>query len=368
MIYNWQQEDWPEFSYNSEQIGDPGLSFGIKSGEISGIMMGLSEVTKTDSIIEMMVTEAVKTSQIEGELLNRDDVMSSIQNNLGLHNQSLREVKDLRAKGIAELMVSIRSTFNKPLSEKMLFEWHNLLMMGNNRITSGKWRRGEEAMQIVSGSVGKEIVHFEAPPSLTLPFEMKRFISWFNRTSPGKPNAIDNALVRSAIAHLYFESIHPFEDGNGRIGRALSEKALSQGIGSPIYLSLSNTIEKEKKAYYQALKIAQKSNEITSWLRYFIKTIFQAQNEATEMITFSLKKAKFYDQYKDVLNSRQTKVTNRFLEEWPDGFKGGMTARKYMDIAKTSKATATRDMQFLVELGIFIPSGGGRSTRYELKI
>ena len=170
----------------------------------------------------------------------------------------------------------------------------------------------------------------------------------------------------NAIAHLYFETIHPFEDGNGRIGRAIAEKALLQTLNFPLLISLSSAIEADKKAYYQALKEGQKSNEITSWLVYFINTLIQAQNNAELLINFTLQKAKLFDQYKDVLNTRQIKVLKRMLKEGPNGFDGGMTAKKYIKITNTSKATATRDMQHLKELEIFISFGEGRSTAYKI--
>ena len=223
-------------------------------------------------------------------------------------------------------------------------------------------------MRLVSGSIGKEKIHFEAPPSDQVEKEMEHFISWFNDTAPGGPKEIKIAPVRAAIAHLYFETIHPFEDGNGRIGRAIAEKALSQTIGRPVLLSLSRTIEADKNTYYAALEKAQKSNEITEWIKYFVGVTLAAQKQARESVDFILKKSKFFDRFKDALNERQLKVIRRMLEEGPEGFEGGMNARKYVSIAKTSKATATRDLQQLVELGVLIAEGGGRSIHYRLNI
>jgi Fic family protein len=176
--------------------------------------------------------------------------------------------------------------------------------------------------------------------------------------------------VRSAIAHLYFESIHPFEDGNGLIGRALAEKALSQGIGRPVLLSLSRTIERNKNAYYDALSQAQRSNEITSWITYFVRTVLAAQTEAEEQIEFTLQKVKFFDRFKDKLTERQLKVIRRMLDEGPKGFQGGMNASKYGSLTKVSKATATRDLQALLDMGVFIylGDGGGRSTKYQVNL
>jgi len=318
-------------------------------------------------IITTMVTEAIKTSEIEGEHLNHQDVVSSIRNNLGL-NTTLENVRDKKAQGAGELMIDVRRTYAESLSEEKIFEWHRMLMYGNKRINAGIWRHYTEPMQVVSGAIGKERVHFEAPPSSKVPGEMNRYIQWFNETGPGGKREIKKALIRSAVAHFYFESIHPFEDGNGRIGRALAEKALSQTLDRPVLLSLSRTIEANKNAYYTALEKAQRSNEITPWIKYFVGVVLAAQKQANEFVEFILKKSKFFDRYKNVMNERQLKVVKRMLEEGPDGFEGGMNASKYGSIAKTSKATATRDLQNLVELGIFLPEGGGRSTRYSLAL
>lgn len=364
MSYNWEQSDWPKFIYKEGTSGKILLDFLMKSGQISGVVTGLSEGNQTELLLEMMVVEAIKTSEIEGEFLSRPDVMSSIKKNLEIHEEKPLLVKDQRAKGIAKLMIKVRSEFAEGLTEKMLFEWHELLMEGNRYVPAGQWRTDSAPMQVVSGSIGKEIVHFEAPPSGRVPEEMAAFIDWFNETT----EEIRNPLIRSAITHLYFESIHPFEDGNGRIGRALAEKALHQGLGHATLISLSSAIEAKKKEYYNALKSGQSSNEISDWLDYFTDTIFQAQLSAEQLINFTLQKVKFFDRYKEVLNERQIKVINRMLAEGPAGFEGGMTAKKYIAITKASKATATRDLQALAELGVFLPQGGGRSVSYELML
>jgi Fic family protein len=368
MSYNWEQSDWPKFTYKEGKSGKILLDFLMKSGQLSGVLTGLSEGNQTELLLEMMVVEAIKTSEIEGEFLSRPDVMSSIKKNLGIHEEQPLLVKDQRAKGIAKLMIKVRLEFAEDLTEKMLFEWHELLMEGNRYVRAGQWRVDSSPMQVVSGAIGKEIVHFEAPPSGRVPVEMAAFISWFNQTAPDNTDAINNPLIRSAITHLYFETIHPFEDGNGRIGRALAEKALHQGLGHDTLISLSSTIEAKKKEYYKALKDGQSSNEVSGWLDYFADTVFHAQLSAEQLINFTLQKVKFFDRYKEILNERQVKVINRMLAEGPAGFEGGMTAKKYIAITKTSKATATRDLQALAELGVFLPQGGGRSVSYELVI
>ncbi len=365
MTYNWQQSDWPKFRYEITSIEHLLFDFAEKAGRISGFLKGLSDDAQTEAMIDTMVSEAVKTSEIEGEYLSRKDVMSSIRNNLGLA-KNIEHVQDKKSEGIAELIIDVRNSYIEELSEEKLLSWHRMLMKVSKGVQVGEWRSHEEPMQVVSGAMGKEKVHFEAPPSVKVPAEMTRFIIWFNDTAPGGKNEINKPAIRSAIAHLYFESIHPFEDGNGRIGRAISEKALSQGVKRPILLSLSKAIEANKKEYYEALQTAQRSNEITHWLNYFVNMTVEAQNQAEKQIEFTLKKTKFFDRFESQLKERQLKVIKRMLDEGIKGFEGGMNAKKYISIAHTSKATATRDLQDLVEKKAFIPSGGGRSTRYTI--
>ncbi len=365
-MYNWQQADWPYFTYKEDLIPSLEMDFIVQTGAAKGQLEGLSLTQKNEALVDLLVIEAIKTSEIEGEFLSRPDVMSSIKKNLGISEKAPRQVKDQRAKGIGQLMVTIQKTFHQPLTEEMLFSWHRMLMSGSKGITKGAWRYHKAPMQVVSGTIGKEVIHFEAPPSERIPEEMKAYISWFNNTAPDGSTPIKNPLIRSGLAHLYFESIHPFEDGNGRIGRAISEKALSQGVKQPVLLSLSSTMEKHHKKYYNAIKQGQQSNDTTEWLSYFIKTVLAAQGEALKHISFTLMKAKLFDHHGKDLNARQVKVLNRMLAEGPKGFKGGMTAKKYMSLTKASKATVTRDLQQLELLSILKSSGGGRSVSYQV--
>lgn len=366
MAYNWQLRDWPEFRYSIRDIEDDLLAFAEQVGQMNGALKGMPEDLRMEAIIDTMVAEAIKTSEIEGEFLSRQDVVSSIRNNLGINEKPVI-VKDKRANGAGELMVAVRESFSAPLVENDLFTWHSLLMNGSKGIVAGAWRSGDTPMQVISGAWGREVVHFEAPPSATVPEEMKRFIEWFNSTAPGGKHEIKKAPVRSAIAHLYFETIHPFEDGNGRMGRAIAEKALAQTIGRPVLLSISRTIEAEKNAYYSALKEAQSGNEISNWIKYFVHVILQAQTQAIELVDFILKKTRYFDSLKN-LNERQLKAIKRMFDAGPNGFEGGMTAKKYMSITHASKATATRDLQSLLEMGALLLEGGGRSTHYRLNI
>ncbi len=343
------------------------LAFVQKAGLTNGMMLSLPSSQQTDIAIHTMLAEAVKTSEIEGEYFSREDVMSSIKNNMGL-NPILEKVKDKRAAGIGEMMVDVRNSFAEPLTESKLFLWHRLLMQGNKYVQAGGWRSDTAPMQIISGTVGKEKVHFEAPPSHQVPQEMKRFIGWFNSTAPFGHQPMLHAPVRAAIAHLYFESIHPFEDGNGRIGRAIAEKAISQTLGQPALLSLSQAIETDKKQYYQSLQENSKHNNITSWIRYFVCLVLGAQSQVERQITFVLKKTRFFDTYEKNLNPRQLKVLKTMLEYGENNFTGGINSRKYVSIAKCSKATATRDLQELAEKNILTSIGSGRSTRYEINM
>ena len=367
MEYNWQQGDRPEFRYDLAPIRTQLLSFAEHFGRIGGLMEGLPDGLETETVLDLMIAEAMKTSEIEGEILEYGEVMSSIRNRLGL-NTSPEPVASRLAQGAGELMVAVRETFADPLNEQTLHEWHKLLLGGSSPLTLGAWRSGSDPMQVVSGRIDRPTVHYEAPPSHQVPREMGAFIQWFNDTAPNGPNPVPDAPVRAAIAHLYFESIHPYEDGNGRIGRALAEKALSQGVGSPVVLSLSKVIEAKRRAYYDALQQAQRSNEITPWIRYFVGMVIAAQLDAEKQITFILKKSKFLQRYGHLLNDRQSKVIHKMLAAGPGGFEGGMNVRKYLAITKASKATATRDLQHLAAIAALTAFGGGRATRYEIRL
>ncbi|ATP56811.1 cell filamentation protein Fic [Pedobacter ginsengisoli] len=367
MKYNWELPDWPNFKVQLNKTEALLYEFALKTGEVNGILQTLPQNIQQEALLQIMISEAVKTSEIEGEFLSRQEVMSSIRNNLGLNIPS-DIVHDRRAAGIGKLMIDVRNSFNNPLTKETIWEWHIALLGSSNRITIGAWRKGDEPMQVISGRIGNEIAHFEAPPSNRVPNEMEYFIDWFNETAPGGSREINSAPVRSAIAHLYFESIHPLEDGNGRIGRAIAEKALSQTLGRPVLLSLSETIEMDRPAYYAALKKAQQNNDISEWVNYFVSVTLTAQLKAKALVNFTLQKTRFFDKYKERLNSRQHKAIMKMLEMGIEGFKGGMTAKKYMSITKTSKATATRDLQVLSDLEILIAKGSGRSVHYDLNL
>jgi Fic family protein len=364
-MYNWELENWAKFIYNENVIDKHTLKFAELSGEVFGVFKTLDDKKQQTEIIGLMISEAIKTSEIEGEMLSREDVMSSIHNRLGL-NSKIKNVKDKRAENVALLMLQVRENYREKLTEKMLKNWHALLFADSKHVSVGAYRKGKEPMQIVSGSYGKEKVHYEAPPSERVPQEMKNFVRWYNGF---KTNGnMLKIIVKTAIAHLYFESIHPFEDGNGRIGRALIEKCLSESLDRQIIMSISSVIEENRKKYYSELANVQHTLQIDSWLVYFAELLIVAQQNTIEIIGFSIKKTRFFDKHKPFLNARQTKVINKMFDAGINGFEGGMTAKKYISITKTTKATATRDLQELVKNEIFKKEGDGRSTHYLLNL
>lgn len=362
MMWNWQQKEWPNFRYDKAQLEEFESQFLKQEGMLLGAFKHLDETDKTTLTINIISNEALKTSEIEGEYLNRESVQSSIRQQFGL--QTDHRKSSPAEQGIAEMMVDLYRTFQEPLTHLKLFSWHEMVMKGRRDLDDmGRYRTHKEAMQVISGDIHNPKAHFEAPPSSRMAVEMEQFITWFNRTSSSGEASLP-ALGRAGIAHLYFESIHPFEDGNGRIGRAIAEKALAQSFGEPTLVALSYTIEKHKKRYYEALEKANKSNEVTDWLVYFAQTILEAQQYTQTYIEFLIEKTKLYDRLRGKLNDRQQKVLDRMFREGPEGFKGGLSAENYISLTKASRATATRDLHELVALGVLTRSGEGRYTRY----
>jgi Fic family protein len=365
MKYNWQLPDWTKFVYDAAVIDSLYMDFALETGELKGLVDSLSTEIREETVLQFMIAEAVKTSEIEGEFFSRQDVMSSIKKNLGFGD--FGQIRDKNAQGIGKLMVTVRNSYAEKLTEPMIKQWHTILMEYSKRVNPGEYRIGVEPMQIVSGSFDKENIHFEAPPSNQVPAEMKNFINWYTNFEV-KPTDIKNALIKTSISHLYFESIHPFEDGNGRIGRAIAEKCLSESLNRPVLMSISSTIEQNKKQYYESLKESQSKLEITDWILYFSTLILESQKNAKQTVLFTLNKTKFIDQCKNQMNERQKKAILKMFENGVAGFEGGMTAIKYVSITKTSRATATRDLQDLTEKDILTPRGEGRSRSYVLNL
>ncbi|WP_312407894.1 Fic family protein [Rhizobium sp.] len=364
MQWNWQSADWPNFRYEATSLVPLEQKFLQSAGEVIGAVRHFDEDDSSQLRIELLSDEAIKTSEIEGEFLDRVSVQSSLRRQFGLNSDD-RQVRP-QERGIAEMMADVYRSWHGPLHHEKLFHWHSMLMAGNRYIeTVGAYRKHEDAMQIASGRLDKPTIHFEAPPSRQVTVEMETFIAWFNQSGPTNKTPLQ-ALARAAIGHLYFESIHPFEDGNGRIGRALAEKSLAQNIGQPSLISLAFTIEKNRKAYYSELERHQRTLDITEWVIFFSETILDAQRVTLERVDFFIKKTKFYDRFRGKLNERQEKVIARIFKEGTAGFKGGLSAENYISITGTSRATATRDLQHLVEIGALTRTGERRHTRYSL--
>ncbi|MBZ9736446.1 MULTISPECIES: Fic family protein [unclassified Mesorhizobium] len=366
MAWNWEQADWPHFTYDKMALDPLESEFLLRSGEFLGVFRHVGPDDRDQIRIDLISEEALKTSEIEGEYLNRESLQSSLRQQLGLGGENRRIPPAER--GIAEMMADVYLHFAKPLSHRTLYAWHKMVMSGERRIeTIGNYRQHADAMQIVSNRLDKPKVHFEAPPSSRVKAEMDAFTIWFNDTAPKGKTPLP-ALTRAGIAHLYFESIHPFEDGNGRIGRALCEKAMAQNLGEPSLIALAYTIERHRKAYYDRLEASNKSNAITDWLLYFADTILEAQRVTLARVEFSVAKAKFYERHRDQFNERQEKVIARMFREGIDGFKGGLSAENYIAITQASRATATRDLQDLVAKSALTRTGELRHTRYTLNI
>jgi len=263
---------------------------------------------------------------------------------------------------MARLLSDVYESFDEPLTHEMLFRWHAMLFDNARHIEDrGKYRTHSEPMQIVSNRQGSHHVFFEAPPSAAVHREMSAFIEWFN--APGS-----SILGRAAIAHLYFESIHPFEDGNGRIGRVLVEKLLSRAVGRPVLLAISQVLEARKKEYYAGLELCNRTLNVQHWVEFFSESLIEAHEESVRWLYFLMQKSKMMSLLADKLNPRQIKALLRMFSEGPNGFQGGMSAEKYIAITKTTRATATRDLVQLVEMNVLNKTGELKHTRYHLNL
>jgi Fic family protein len=363
-MWNWQQKDWPKFSYNKEALSSKEQEFLHNAGILFGAYKHLSKENREFLKVELISNEALKTSEIEGEYLDRDSLQSSIRRHFSLDTDG-RKIPP-KERGIADLMFELYNTYSEKLGHETLYNWHKVLFGSWSDLEYvGCYRKGSEPMRIVSGPLHDPKTHFEAPDSEVVQAEMGGFIGWFNNTAPNSREPMP-LLARAAITHLYFESIHPFEDGNGRIGRALAEKALAQGIGQPTMIAISTIINRNKKAYYEALESANKSLEITGWLEYFADTILAALSYTQSNIEFLIEKTKFFDRLKGKLNDRQEKCLLRIFNQGPDGFEGGLSAENYISITRSTRPTATRDLSDLVKKNALFKKGRLKSTRYYL--
>lgn len=366
MAWNWMQEAWPNFTWRANELDGLESRFVRESGVQIGSVRHVGDDERTTLIVDMMTTEAIDTSAIEGEVLNRDSVQSSLLRTFGLPADHRRVPPAER--GIAEMMSDLYRSFDARLTHETMHGWHTMLMQGRTDIDeAGGYRTGGDPMQVVSGYVHRPKVHFEAPPASAVAAEMEAFVQWFADTAPDGPRPLP-ALTRAGIAHLYFVSIHPYEDGNGRIARALATKALAQSSGQPSLLALSHVIYRRRAAYYDLLEANNKDVAITGWLVNFAAMILEAQDYTQRLIDFLIDKTKLYDRVRGQLNERQARALERLFREGPEGFAGGLSAANYIRITGAPRATATRDLQDLVAKGVLSVTGALKSTRYNLRL
>lgn len=357
MPWNWELPNWPQFTYQKDELIPLEREFLLREGHLSVYLKNTSSNDARSLIIEILSIEGETSSKIEGEILDRASLQSSIRRHFGL--QIGREHRPERA--MATLLCDLYDTYDQPLCHEMIWKWHQVLFDHDTRLSDkGKYRTHLEPMQIVSHRMDAPRIYFEAPPSSRIPAEMEQFMSWFNEEQ------FPSILGKAAIAHVYFESIHPFEDGNGRIGRVLAEKILSQGVGHPTIIAISKILEKRKKEYYSALERCNRSLEATEWVYFFAEVILQAQQESIALVDFLIAKSKMLTTFHDQLNPRQEKALLRMFEAGIEGFTGGLSAEKYMSITKASRATATRDLTDLVEKGALVRKGEFKHARYFL--
>jgi Fic family protein len=366
--YIHQLADWPTFRWDRERIARQLVNVRHRQGLFIGRMQALGFGLRAEATLQSLTEEVIKSSDIEGESLDKDQVRSSIARRLGM-DIGAAAPGDRHVEGVVEMMLDATQNYGAPLTAKRLYDWHAALFptarSGMRRITVGAWRKAAaDPMQVVSGPVGRERVHYEAPAAARLPAEMRAFLAWFN-ARPGPDGAMDDVL-KAAIAHLWYVTIHPFEDGNGRIARAIADMALARSEDSPQrFYSMSSQIRIERKGYYGVLEATQKGElDITAWLEWFLDCLDRAFNGAETVLENVLRKARFWETHgAGPFNERQRKVLNRLL----DGFEGKLTSSRYAALGKCSQDTASRDIDDLIRRGALVKdAAGGRSTSYSL--
>jgi len=360
--YIYQHKNWTDFTWQNATVSAALGEVRLLQGKISGQMHSLGFSSKEEKSLEMLTLDVIKSSEIEGEKLNYDQVRSSIARRLGIHTAGLVS-SSRNVEGVVEMMLDAMQNFKNPLTQERLFGWHAALFptgySGMHKIDVAQYRTGE--MQVVSGAMGKERVHYEAVPAKKVQAEMDKFLSWIN-----DDQIVMDDVLKAAIAHFRFVIIHPFDDGNGRIARAVSDMLLARSEqSSEKFYSLSNQIQQEKKMYYETLKTVQHSDgDITPWLVWFLTCLKNALLEAGESMQNIVRKAEFWHQHKDTtVNERQRLMINKLFGD----FFGNLTSSKWAKITKTSADTALRDIKDLIEKGILKQEAeGGRSVHYTL--
>jgi Fic family protein len=366
----WQRPDWPRFAVREAAIAVPLREARLAQGRVTGKAQALGLEAVGSAAGEIWAAEALATASIEGEKLDLDAVRSSVARRLGLPAPAKeRHARDV--EGLLDMMQDALARHDEPLTKERLFAWQAALFptgrSGLVRIRTGGWRTRGESMRIVSGPIGREKVHYEAPPARAVPRRMAEFLRWFE--TPAEQGA--DALVRAAVAHLWFETVHPFEDGNGRVGRAIVDLALARDsrVSTPLY-RMSSRLAANRKQYYDELERAQRGTlDATAWTAWFIGQFGIACRESEETIDRSLAKARFWARLTEVsLSDRQRKAVNALLDAGPGGFVGGLSAGKYQNLTSTSRQTASRDLADLVEKGVLQVTGQRKSTRYHVAV
>lgn len=362
--YIWQANDWPKWRYDLAVLAGPLADVSRAQGLLMGRLADVGMALRDQASLAALTEDVVKTSEIEGEQLNVESVRSSIARRLGVDIGALAPV-DRHAEGVVEMVLDATANRDAPVTRARLFGWHAALFptgySGLARIKVGGWRDDAGGpMQVVSGPIGRQRVHFEAPPADCLESETGRFLGWLNGETGELP------LIKAGLAHLWFVTLHPFDDGNGRIARAIGDLLLARADGSPQrFYSLSAQIQRERTAYYDILERTQKGTlDVTKWLLWFLDTLYRAVNQAQLALDAVITKARFWQRFAGTpMNERQVKLLNRLL----DGFEGKLTSRKWAAIAKCSQDTALRDINELLARSVLRRSAaGGRSTSYEL--
>jgi Fic family protein len=362
--YIWQQSDWPVWRYDAQRLSSLLTHLHHVHGLLLGRMRNLGLGQNEEATLSMLTSEVVKTSEIEGESLDPDSVRSSIARRLGIEIGAVAP-QDRRVDGVVNMVLDATQNFREPLTRDRLFDWHEGLFPSgysdDREIRVGNWRDDNAGpMQVVSGPMGREKVHYEAPQAESVPEEMSNFLNWFDRDQKLDP------FVKAGLAHLWFVTIHPFEDGNGRIGRAVCDMLLARNEQSTQrFYSLSAQIRKERKTYYNLLERTQKDSlDVTEWLEWFLGTLLRALQGAEDSLNTVLSKARFWQHWAGTsLNPRQVNLLNRLL----DGFDGNLTSKKWAVLAKCSPDTALRDITDLITKGLLMKAtAGGRSTHYQL--
>lgn len=363
-MYIWQARDWPEWRFDLAALAAPMAEVSRAQGRLAGRLADVGLALRDQASLGALTEDVVKTSEIEGEALNVASVRSSIARRLGVDIGALAPV-DRHVEGVVEMVFDATTNCQAPVARDRLFGWHAALFptgySGLARINVGRWRDDANGpMQVVSGPVGRQRVHFEAPPALALEVETARFLDWINTDSSSPP------LIKAGLGHLWFVTLHPFDDGNGRIARAIGDLLLARAEGSRRrFYSLSAQIQRQRNAYYEILERTQKgSMDVTEWLLWFFDALHSAVEQAHLGVDSVLGKARFWRQWAEVpMNERQVKLLNKLL----DGFEGKLTTSKWAAIAKCSTDTALRDITDLVARGVLRKTdAGGRSTGYEL--